>query len=81
MGRISDIIDNRPYQKYFFEIYRPMTLERIGFDDYADLEIDDEFFKSACKYYEATRNESRSIRARYKSVRYGSPDVCYRLHL
>ncbi|MGB4435854.1 MAG: hypothetical protein WBI50_00315, partial [Acetomicrobium sp.] len=39
------------YQKYFFEIYRPMTLERIGFDDYVDLEIDDEFFKSACKYY------------------------------
>lgn len=39
------------YQKYFFEIYRPMTFTRIGFGDYVDLEIDDKFFKSACKYY------------------------------
>jgi len=39
------------YQKYFFEIYRPMTLARIGFDDYVELKIDDGFFKSACKYY------------------------------
>ncbi len=39
------------YQKYFFEIYRPMTLARIGFDDYVELKIDDGFFKSACRYY------------------------------
>lgn len=39
------------YQKYFFEIYRPMTLSRIGFDDYVDLEIDNEFFENACAHY------------------------------
>jgi len=39
------------YQKYFFEIYRPMTLSRIGFDDYVDLEIDNEFFEDACMHY------------------------------
>ncbi len=39
------------YQKYFFEIYRPMTLSRIGFDDYVDLEIDNEFFVDACIHY------------------------------
>lgn len=43
------------YQKYFFEIYRPMTLSRIGFDDYVKLDIDDDFFKAACTHYGKNR--------------------------
>ena len=46
----KNVITDR-YQKYFFEIYRPMTLTRIGFNDYVDLEIDNEFFRDACAHY------------------------------
>ncbi len=45
----SDKVIN--YGKYFFEIYRPMTLSRVGFNDYIKLDIDDDFFKIACADY------------------------------
>jgi len=52
--KFNNVITDR-FQKYFFEIYRPMTLSRIGFDDYVDLEIDneffEEFFEDACAHY------------------------------
>ena len=48
--KFNNVITDR-FQKYFFEIYRPMTLSRIGFDDYVDLEIDNEFFEDACAHY------------------------------
>lgn len=39
------------YQKYFFEIYRPLTLTRVGFDSFVKLDIEDENFKKACVIY------------------------------
>jgi len=50
----KEMITDR-YDKYFFEIYRPMTLTRIGFDDYVKLDIDDDFFKAACTHYGKNR--------------------------
>jgi len=39
------------YQKYFFEIYRPLTLTRAGFDGFVKLDIEDESFRKACAIY------------------------------
>jgi hypothetical protein len=39
------------YHKYFFEIYRPLTLQRIGLDRFVRLDIEDEKLKAACVFY------------------------------
>lgn len=56
------------YQKYFFEIYRPMTLSRIGFDDYVDLEIDNEFFEDACIHYGRDRKVLSMTKAYERAI-------------
>ena len=45
------------YQKYFFEMYRPMTLSRIGFDDYVKLDMNNADFTAACVFYGDKENK------------------------
>ncbi|MGB4436607.1 MAG: hypothetical protein WBI50_04190, partial [Acetomicrobium sp.] len=52
----KEMITDR-YDKYFFEIYRPMTLTRIGFDDYVKLDMNNADFTAACVFYGDKENK------------------------
>jgi len=39
------------YKKYLFEIYRPLTLQRIGLDGLTKIDIKDRVFAHACAHY------------------------------
>jgi len=67
------------YKKYLFEIYRPLTLQRIGLDRLTKIDIKDRVFAHACAHYGKKRHRVRHsgrVRANHRdTARYERSDI------